>query len=326
MTAPVFASRQMQAVLSIIEQIKDSSVPVMILGESGTGKEVVARELHRRGNRAHKPCVTVNCAAVPGQLADSELFGHEKGAFTGATAQRKGRFEEADGGTLFLDEVGELDVAIQAKLLRVLQEKEVVRVGGNLIKVDARIIVATHKDLTAEVRAGRFREDLYHRLNVITIPVAPLRSRVDEIPELAQHLLDRFTESEGLPARTLTDAAIEALVAHHWTGNVRELQNVMKRSVLLSSAPVIDRPELVFHGASAMNVDAIDPATVEAVRSESVPPPGPVSLESFRAGQKDEMLAALAKTGGNVSEAARRLGIGRATFYRRAKRFGIETN
>ncbi len=324
MVEPVFVSRAMQGVLSIIDQVKDSSVPVMILGESGTGKEVVARELHRRGQRSDEPYVTVNCAAVPGDLADSELFGHEKGAFTGATAQRIGRFEEAGSGTLFLDEVGELELAIQAKLLRVLQENEIVRVGGSLVNVSARVVVATHKDLSAELRAGRFRADLYHRLNVITIPVPPLRARMEEIPILAQHLLDRFTEDEGLPARHLTAEATAALVSHDWPGNVRELQNVLKRSVLLSNDTVLDRKNLVFHGASGMNLDALDPAAVNAVR-ESSPPLEAPTIESFRNAQKEEMLSALSEARGNVSEAARKLNIGRATFYRRAKRFGIET-
>jgi two-component system response regulator HydG len=312
----VFLSESMRAVMGVLEMVKNSSVPVMILGETGTGKEVVARTLHARGNRKDKPFVAINCAALPRDLVESELFGHERGAFTGAQNRRVGRFEEAQGGTLLLDEVGELDVSIQGKLLRVLQEKEVTRVGGPTVKVDTRVVVATHRDLRAEVAAGRFREDLYYRLEVISLRLAPLRDRLEEIPALAGVLLGRFAASEKTPVKTLTVDALQALQGHTWPGNVRELENVLKRSALLTPGAEISAALLAWE-----QVAPLPPAA--AAVEEPAPGIDDGKVRKMSEYEPELMLRALAETRGNVSEAAKRLGIGRATFYRRAKRYDL---
>lgn len=376
----VFASDAMRSILGIVEQVKGTTVPVMILGESGSGKEVIARLLHRRSAR-EGAFVAINCAALPSDLIESELFGHEKGAFTGASTRRKGRFEEAEGGTIFLDEVGELDHNVQAKLLRVLQEKEVTRVGGQTVPVNVRVLVATNRDLERDVREGRFRADLYYRLDVITLQVPPLRQRRDEIPVLAEHLLKRFSREEGVPLKALSPGALERLSQYDWPGNVRELGNVLKRSVLLSSGDYVTEADLVFQsgnldpssiptpgdrapvpgsgpiapspgmpalghhsgpmplppgamGPGAMGPGSIAPGAMPpgmGMPMASTLPPvidappaqmgGPV--RKLRDYEPELMMRALAETRGNVSAAARKLGIGRATFYRRAKRYKL---
>jgi len=222
------------------EQVAGSEASVLISGESGTGKEVLARHLHRRSRRAGGPFVALNCAAIPESLLESELFGHEKGAFSGAIARRIGKFEAADGGTLLLDEISEMDIRLQAKLLRALQEREIDRLGGAAaVKVDVRIIATTNRDLMAEVAAGRFREDLYFRLNVVTLSVPSLRERPGDIPALARHFARRYAEVNGLPDRPLTDEAVRRLQLHPWRGNVRELENAMHRAVLLAEGESI---------------------------------------------------------------------------------------
>jgi len=309
----VFASAAMRSVMSILGQVKDSRVPVMILGESGTGKEVAARWLHRKSKRADHPFVAVNCATITHDLALSELFGHERGAFTGAVARRIGRFEEANQGTLFLDEVGELDVTVQAQLLRALQEGFITRVGGDTVKVDVRIVVATHRDLDERVRDGRFREDLYYRLDVIQVRMPPLRERKEEIPALVGHLLARFAAEEGLPPKTVSDEALLLLRSQPWPGNVRELENKLKRSALLAQGDRIEARDLQLTRSSSGEIKL---------------PPSRPSIEARERGtvepSAEALLHALAETSGNVSEAARRLGIGRATFYRWAKKFELE--
>jgi len=226
-----------------IKQAAPADTTVLIQGETGSGKELVAESLHRQGRRAERPLIKVNCAALPPSLAESELFGHEKGAFTGAQGQRKGRFELADQGTLFLDEVGELPLELQAKLLRVLQDGEFQRVGGSrTLKVDVRLIAATNRDLSKEVQAGRFREDLWYRLNVFPISVPPLRDRREDIPLLARHFLDRLCEKVRRPSLELPMGVVQALQAHAWPGNIRELQNVIEQAVLISDGPVLRLP------------------------------------------------------------------------------------
>ena len=304
----VFVSLEMRLILSTLEKIKDSRVPVLIQGESGTGKEVVARRLHSMGRHRTGPFVAVNCAALPRELVESELFGHEKGAFTGAEQARQGRFEEASGGTLFLDEVGELDPAIQAKLLRALETRRVTRVGGSDVEVDTRVVAATNLDLAAEVAEGRFREDLYYRLEVITVLLPTLRERTGAIAPLARHLLSRFTEEEGLEPRVLSEGALAILEKHEWPGNVRELLNVLKRAVLLGQGPEILPEHIVLSPRRAIKVD---PAIA--------PPPRTLSPDD----ERERMLRALAETRGNVSAAARLLEIGRSTFYRRAKQLNL---
>ena len=221
---------------------------VLIRGETGTGKELIANAIHYNSPRAKAPFVKLNCAALPENLLESELFGHEKGAFTGAMTQRKGRFEQADGGTLFLDEVGEVSAAFQSKLLRVLQEGEMERVGGNrTIKVDVRVIAATHRDLEGEVAAGRFREDLYYRLNVMPIYLPSLRERMEDIPDIARFLVEKIAGQQARPL-SLTDAALRVLMHHAWPGNVRELENCLERAAVLTEAEVIDRDAILLTG------------------------------------------------------------------------------
>jgi DNA-binding NtrC family response regulator len=230
----------MTATVRRAEQVAKSEASVLISGESGTGKEILAHHLHRRSRRSAGPFVALNCAAIPENLLESELFGHEKGAFSGAVARRVGKFEAASGGTLLLDEISEMDVRLQAKLLRAVQEREIDRLGGNApVKVDVRILATTNRDLLAEVRRGSFREDLYFRLNVVSLRIPPLRERPGDIPLLAEHFARKYAEVNGLPFRPLSRDALLRLTAHGWRGNVRELENVVHRAVLLASGDAI---------------------------------------------------------------------------------------
>ncbi|MFQ5785222.1 MAG: sigma-54-dependent transcriptional regulator [Alphaproteobacteria bacterium] len=232
-------------VLRLAEQIAPSEASVLITGESGAGKELVARFVHRNSRRAKQPMVSVNCAAIPENLLESELFGHEKGAFTGAVARRIGKFEEASGGTLLLDEISEMDTRLQAKLLRALQEREIDRVGGTLpIKVDIRCLATTNRDIQTDVANGRFREDLFFRLNVVTLELPPLRARPADIPLLSEHFIKKYSEANDLPERRLSTDARDILMRHHWRGNVRELENTIHRAVLLASGDEIG-PEVI---------------------------------------------------------------------------------
>jgi two-component system response regulator AtoC/two-component system nitrogen regulation response regulator NtrX len=246
----------MRQVFDRIDKVCQTDVAVLIEGESGTGKELVANEIHRRGHRRDKPFIVMNCAALPDNLIESELFGHEKGAFTGAVAQRKGKFETADGGTLFLDEIGDMSFNTQAKVLRVLQEKKFERLGGEkTIQVDVRIISATNKDLTATTRDEQFREDLYYRLKVVSIFLPPLRERRGDIALLATTLVEAFGKEHGKNIRTFDPEALKALVAYAWPGNVRELRNVLESSVVLASGDVLlkeDLPPDIFDAAGLL--------------------------------------------------------------------------
>lgn len=303
-TAPdtiVGASAAIRAVQKRIGLAAAGAVTVLILGETGVGKELVARAIHSFGPRANGPFVAVNCAAIPGELLESELFGHERGAFTGAATARRGRFREAEGGTLLLDEVGDLPVATQAKLLRVLQEREVTPLGGAPVKIDVRLLAATHRDLEAMVAAGGFRADLYYRLAVLPIAVPPLRERGADILILARHIL------AGLRPAALTPMAERALMAYPWPGNVRELRNVLERAASLTPGGVIDTGDL-------------------ALAAGPPPPPAPASLSEAVAATEIALIrAALDRAGGNRSEAARALGISRQALYDRLKRYGLET-
>ncbi|MQX37897.1 sigma-54-dependent transcriptional regulator [Roseospira navarrensis] len=243
--ALVYRDPAMARVVQMTEQVAASDASVLITGESGTGKELIARHLHRRSRRTDGPFIAVNCAAIPETLLESELFGHEKGAFTGAVARRVGKFEEASGGTLLLDEISEMDVRLQAKLLRVLQEREIDRIGGKQpVKVNTRILATSNRDLRTEVTAGRFREDLLFRLNVITLALPPLRQRPQDIDLLGDHFARKYAEVNQVPPRALSPAAKAALRGHSWPGNVRELENAMHRAVLLATGPEIG-PEAV---------------------------------------------------------------------------------
>ena len=236
----IYRDDSMAAVVTLARQIAGSEASVLITGESGTGKEVLARYVHARSQRAKKSFISVNCAAIPENLLESELFGHEKGAFTGALARRIGKFEEASGGTLLLDEISEMDVRLQAKLLRALQERVIDRVGGNRpVPVDIRIVATSNRNLTEAVRDGKFREDLLFRLNVVNLKIPPLRERPADIGELAQYFIKKYAQANGVPVRLLSSEARRALNAHRWPGNVRELENTLHRAVLLASGPEI---------------------------------------------------------------------------------------
>ncbi|BCU79273.1 sigma-54 dependent transcriptional regulator [Luteolibacter sp. LG18] len=233
-------SRALQDVFKMVGRVARSDAPVLISGESGTGKELVAKAIHEYSPRRQKELITINCGAIPENLLESELFGHEKGSFTGAIAKREGRFEQADGGTLFLDEIGDMPLSIQVKLLRVLQDGTFSRVGSNeTLKSDVRVVAATHKDLVAEVAAGRFREDLYYRLNVVELRIPPLRDRREDIPLLAEFFLQKITRKNGMARIRLTGEAVAALQLHNWPGNVRELENTIARACALASSTIL---------------------------------------------------------------------------------------
>ncbi|MDD5585922.1 MAG: sigma-54 dependent transcriptional regulator [Alphaproteobacteria bacterium] len=239
----------MKPIMLMADRVAGSDASVLITGESGTGKEVMARYIHRKSRRAHANFVSLNCAAIPDNLLESELFGHEKGAFTGAVARRVGKFEEANGGTLLLDEISEMDLRLQSKLLRAVQEREIDRVGGTSpIKVDIRLLATSNRDLEAEVRAKRFREDLYYRLNVVSLEMPPLRERQADIAPLSEHFAKKYAAANGLPERPLSPDALAMLHAHHWRGNVRELENTMHRAVLMAHANIIEPDAIMLSG------------------------------------------------------------------------------
>ncbi len=254
-------SRALQDVFKIVGRVARSDAPVLVSGESGSGKELIAKAIHEYSPRRLKEMIPINCGAIPENLLESELFGHEKGSFTGAIARRAGRFEQADGGTLFLDEIGDMPLSIQVKLLRVLQDGTFSRVGSNeTITSDVRIITATHKDLAAEVEAGRFREDLYYRLNVVEVRIPPLRDRKDDIPLLAEYFLQRITRKNGMARIRLSQEAIGAMQAHHWPGNVRELENTIARACALASSSVLLPADIPLASAPVVSRIKIDDA------------------------------------------------------------------
>ena len=267
---------RMTETLRLAEQVARSNASILITGESGTGKEILSRFVHRKSNRADKPFVAVNCAAIPDNLLESELFGHEKGAFTGAQARRIGKFEEANGGTLLLDEISEMDVRLQAKLLRVIQEREIDRLGGSKpVKVDVRILATSNRDLESYVQQGNFREDLYFRLNVVNLDIPSLRERPGDIPVLAEFFVRKYSEANDMPLRPISPLAIERLMGHYWRGNVRELENTMHRAVLIAGPDEIG-PEAIFltggtpYGAAA---PAQEPAPAPAQQPAPASPP-----------------------------------------------------
>ena len=304
-------SEAMQKVKHLVERVALTPATVLIQGESGTGKELVANAIHTLSSRVEGPFIRVNCAALTETLLESELFGHEKGAFTGAHARKTGRFELADGGTLFLDEIGELSFNVQAKLLRVLQERTFERVGGEkTIKVDVRIIAATNRDLLKEAQEGRFREDLYYRLSVFPISIPPLRERQEDIPYLAEHFLKKLKNYGQI--KTLGPGVLNQLMAYSWPGNVRELENVIERMVIISSGTVIG-----VDGLPVLNT----PSTKEKDPGSFVLPPEGVSLEEI---EKSFLQQAMEQTGGNQSQAAKRLGLSRHAFLYRLEKYGID--
>jgi DNA-binding NtrC family response regulator len=309
----VGTSKALTAVLDAVRLAAPTKVRVLITGESGVGKELVAKAIHDLSRRASGPFVKLNCAAMNETLVDSELFGHEKGAFTGADKRHLGRFERAEGGTLFLDEVGELPLGTQAKLLRVLQEGEIERVGGSgTVKVDARVITATNRTLTEECKKGTFREDLYYRLNVVSLQVPPLRERSEDIPDLARFILEKSCIENDLPPKDWDPAALQALQTHRWPGNVRELTHVVDRLAILSPGDVV----------TAADVKAALPGAVK-LEGSTIPETGPLYqlLESF---EKRIIEDRIARFQGNMSRAAEDLGLERSHLYKKVRRLGVQ--
>lgn len=305
-------SSEMQNIFDLIQRIAPSNANVFIHGDSGTGKELVARALHNLSARKNHPFIAINCTAIPDTLLESELFGHAKGSFTGAHQRKKGLFEEAEGGTIFLDEIGDMDMSLQAKLLRVIQEKRVRSVGDNVDKaIDVRIIVATHKDLKAAIRDGRFREDLYYRLSVIPITLPPLRHRREDIPLLAFHFLEKYAAQNARSVSGFTNAAMDQLMNMPWDGNIRELENVIERAVVLSKSNMIDKNDLP-------NFEGETTEGLFAQAAEHLP-----TLEDF---EKKYIHYVLTKVGGKKEKAAHILGINRRTLYRKEIEYGWEKN
>jgi DNA-binding NtrC family response regulator len=312
-------SPAMQRVFETVRRVADTDVTVLIRGDSGTGKELVANALHYHSPRRTKPLVKVNCAAFSRELVESELFGHEKGAFTGAIAQREGKFEAADGGTLFLDEVGDMPLETQAKLLRAIQEKEVERVGGNTpIKVDVRLIAATNHDLEALVRQGRFREDLYYRLKVVELVIPPLAERREDIPLLIQRFLTDAAQRFNRPVKPLADDALRACMTHPWKGNVRELKSVVEQALLLAVGDEITAADLLGGVGPARPTDgratASLPANFKDAKQQIV--------EEFERGF---LTSALARHGGNITKAAEEIGMYRQNLQQKMRELGITT-
>jgi len=301
-------SAPMRQLMDMLATIAPSEATVLVTGESGTGKELIARAIHANSQRRKGPYVAVNCAALTETLLESELFGHEKGAFTGAERRREGRFLLADKGTIFLDEIGEMSLPMQVKLLRAIQEREIQRVGGEqTIKVDVRILAATNRDLKEEVEAGNFRQDLYYRLNVVALALPPLRERLEDIPLLAVHFLNKFAVKNGKQVKGFTPGAMDRLLKHPWPGNVRELENAVERAVVLLVGEYVSEREL-------------PPAIIQTQDGGQCPEPGfsNMTLEEI---ERIAILDALEATEGNKSEAARRLGITRKTLHAKLQKY-----
>ena len=302
----------MVKLMETVAQVSPTEATVLITGESGTGKEMIVGATHFNSGRKDGPFVKLNCAAITETLLESELFGHEKGAFTGAYKKKEGRFRQAHGGSLFLDEISEMSLAMQVKLLRVLQEREITRVGGEeVIEVDVRIIAATNRNLLQEIEAGRFREDLYYRLNVVTLNMPPLRDRREDIPLLAQHFLKMFAEKNRKQINGFTPQAMDRLLKYDWPGNVRELMNAVERGVVLSRSDYLDEDELAL-----ILKDAPFPGEIS-------PKDAILTHNPLNEVEKAAILKMLELTGGNKSEAARRLGVTRKTLHKKLKMYGV---
>ncbi len=317
-------SPQVQEIFKIIDKVADSPSTVLITGESGTGKELIATALHDGSSRRDKPLIKINCAAIPKDLMESELFGYERGAFTGAVTSKPGRFELADGGTLFLDEIGEVPIEMQVKLLRVLQESEFERVGGiKTTRVDVRLIAATNRDLAAEVEAGRFRKDLYYRLNVVPIHLPSLRDRRADVPLLVRHFIEKYNKRLNKKIEGIADDAIAMLQGYPWPGNIRELENMMERVLLFADGPRIEVKDLPEPVRTTL------PSAAPLLTDTSAPPAvGETPLKDFLKAKQAEIekafiVQALAKTEGNVTRAAKLLGISRKSLQTKMKEFGL---
>jgi len=308
----VFTGESMKKVMAQIDRVAPTETRVCILGETGTGKELVARALHEKSPRKSGPFVAINCAAVPAELIESELFGHEKGSFTGATARHLGKFEQADHGTLFLDEIGDMPLAMQAKLLRVLEEGEIERIGTNKpTPVDVRVIVATHRNLDTQVHDGKFRQDLFHRIFVFPVILPPLRERCEDIPALVVHFAAQVCAQNGWKPVTFTPPAVESLQQYSWPGNVRELRNMVERIMLLASSNEVD----------ASIVDSVlSPSTSQ---SKTTVGSGPLAnrVENF---EREVILAELRRANYHITNAAKSLGLERSHLYKKAEQLGID--
>lgn len=312
--AIVGSSFQIRQVLERVERVGPTDARVLITGENGTGKELVARAIHRTSSRASKPFVEVNCAAIPSELIESELFGHMKGSFTGAVADRAGKFEQAHQGTLFLDEVGDMSLAAQAKVLRALEEGVVTRVGSSRsIQVDVRVVAATNKDLEAEIKEGHFREDLYYRLNVVPIELPPLRDRREDIPMLVQHFVDLLQSKDGVTPRHITTGALERLQAMEWAGNVRELRNTVERLLILSSGDSIEAEDVEMLVSGAPEGGALGAELLQV----------PTFSEFKDQAERAFLLQKLREHDWNVSETARVIDMPRSNLYKKIDRYGL---
>ena len=320
----------MKEVLRLAEQVAGADASVLITGESGTGKEVMARYIHEKSRRAQQTFVSVNCAAIPENLLESELFGHEKGAFTGAIARRIGKFEEANGGTLLLDEISEMHPRLQAKLLRAIQEREIDRVGGTQpIRVDIRLLATSNRDLEEEVRESRFREDLFFRLNVVNVELPPLRARGQDIALLAEHFLAKYAEANGVPLPAMTDQALRCLEKHHWRGNVRELENTMHRAVLMARDHKVTAEAIILTGDRLAPKPAEVPAPPAALRESEVQNGGEQDTSALVGRtvaevERDLILDTLSHCLGNRTHAANILGISIRTLRNKLKQYSQE--
>jgi len=313
-------SAAIQELKEMIGIVAPTNAWILIMGENGTGKELVARSIHRQSRRAQKPFIEVNCAAIPEDLIESELFGHEKGAFTGATAKKRGKFDLANEGTIFLDEVADMSLKAQAKVLRILQEKKFERVGGNqLIPTDVRVLAATNKDLEKEMEEGRFRQDLYYRLNVIPLRILPLRDRREDIPPLVERFLRDFAAKEGETEKKVADEVMAVLMRHHWPGNVRELKNIIERFVIMTTANMISRCDVL-------------PLFAEGAVPEGgevpIPSEEKAAVDTFRAAKQDferqYILRKLREFDGNISKTAESIGLERSNLHKKIRSYGLE--
>jgi DNA-binding NtrC family response regulator len=312
------AGRAMQRVFETMQKVAETDLTVLIRGESGTGKELVAQALHNLSSRKNRPFVAVNCAAISRELVESELFGHEKGAFTGADARRVGRFEAADGGTIFLDEIGDMAPETQAKVLRVLQERSFERVGGaRPIEVDVRVVAATHRNLAEDVKRERFREDLYYRLKVVEIELPPLRERRQDVPALAQRFLEQVTERLGLEKKRLGESALARLARHSWPGNARELENAIEQAAVLGSGATIEEADL-----NLGDEEAAESAALGDLEELAFADAKKRAVERF---ERAYLLKALRRSGGNISRAAESVGMVRQSLQQKIRDLGLRS-
>ncbi|MHB8769423.1 MAG: sigma-54-dependent transcriptional regulator [Syntrophales bacterium] len=309
------ASGPIQELKEMIGIVAPTNAWILIMGENGTGKELVARSIHRQSKRVQRPFVEVNCAAIPEDLIESELFGHERGAFTGATAMKRGKFDLANEGTIFLDEVADMSLKAQAKVLRILQEKKFERVGGNkLIPTDVRVLAATNKDLEKEMEEGRFRQDLYYRLNVIPLRIPPLRDRTEDLPLLVDRFLKDFAAKEGEPEKRVTAEVLAVLMRHNWPGNVRELKNIIERLVIMTPSDTISAADL--------------PPLFGEERREAIPPEPDGGGDSYRAAkqnfERQYIIRKLREFDGNISRTAEAIGLERSNLHKKIRTYGLE--